>query len=543
MKKSIFAAFKIEKLNLMKRLFYVVVITATYIMNVSAQKLEDGIMQLENENYGDAMKTFIKLNVMDPKNTIYQYYIGEVNYALENYEGARTAFNKGLEVSSKCDACRVGLAKLDLDNGNFQEAKKQIDAALKGNSKNHFIHALAGDAYLKSKNPRAIDALPLLVKARDIDPSVAKYWIKLGDAYFLNNDLGNAMNSYETAVKKDKNDPETYVKMARIWSSSKQYDLAIDRLEASSKISPNYALAYKELIELYIRAGKYDKVLPVLEKYVALAGSDIDAKVRLTKFLCFQAKDYPRAIEEGKKILVTNPEQYSVHRWLAWSYFESGKFQEAFDQSKLLFDAIEKDPARKSYSSDYEYYAKAAANIKRMDIADAMYAKLIEKDSTRSEEIYGMLAKSNYDNKNYKDAILWYDKKNAIKPLSNTELYYNALALYYESRYAESDAVFAKVVEKTPNYAQGWLMRARCANGIDPDGIQFLAKPFYEKYIEFASVDREKNKKNLIEANKYIGYYYVKQNDKANAKLYFEQVTSLDPADQEAVNNLTILNK
>ncbi|MBK7224677.1 MAG: hypothetical protein IPH96_04335, partial [Saprospiraceae bacterium] len=60
---------------------------------------------------------------------------------------------------------------------------------------------------------------------------------------------------------------------------------------------------------------------------------------------------------------------------------------------------------------------------------------------------------------------------------------------------------------------------------------------------EFASVDREKNKKNLIEAYKYIGYYYVKQNDKANAKIYFEQVTSLDPTDQEAVSNLTILNK
>ena len=81
------------------------------------------------------------------------------------------------------------------------------------------------------------------------------------------------------------------------------------------------------------------------------------------------------------------------------------------------------------------------------------------------------------------------------------------------------------------------------SNGLDPDGIQFLSKPFYEKYIECASVDREKNKKNLIEAYKYIGYYYVKQNDKANAKIYFEQVTSLDPTDQEAVSNLTILNK
>ena len=124
----------------------------------------------------------------------------------------------------------------------------------------------------------------------------------------------------------------------------------------------------KELIELYIRANKYNKVLPVLEKYVSLAGSDIDAKVRLTKFLCFQAKDYDRAIEEGKKVIATNPEQYTVHRWLAWSYFESGKFQESFDQSKLLFEAIDKDPVRKSYPSDYEYYAKAAAKINRMDV-------------------------------------------------------------------------------------------------------------------------------------------------------------------------------
>ena len=152
MKKSIFAAFKIEKQNLMKRLFYVLVLSGTFIFNVSAQKLEDGIMQLENENYGDAMKTFIKLNVMDPKNTIYQYYIGEVNYALENYEGARTAYNKGLEVSSKCDACRVGLAKLDLDNGNLQEAKKQVDAALKGNSKNHFIHNLMTFSHFHNSN-------------------------------------------------------------------------------------------------------------------------------------------------------------------------------------------------------------------------------------------------------------------------------------------------------------------------------------------------------------------------------------------------------
>lgn len=46
-------------------------------------------MELENENYVAALSTFSKLNVNDPKNTIYHYYIGEVQYALENYEGAK----------------------------------------------------------------------------------------------------------------------------------------------------------------------------------------------------------------------------------------------------------------------------------------------------------------------------------------------------------------------------------------------------------------------------------------------------------------------
>lgn len=543
MKKINFVTFmKIQSKIYMKKIAFILALLGQFTI-AQSQTLEEGIMQLENENYGAAIATFTKLNVKDPKNTVYHYYLGEVLYASENYEGAQTAYAKGLEVSSKCDECRIGLAKLDLDNNKTIEAKKQVDAALKGNAKNHAIYALAGEAYLKSKNPKAKEALEYLSKARDINPAIAKYWIRLGDAYFMNNDLGNAMTSYETAVQKDKNDPETYVKMGRIWSSSKQYDLAIEKLENSAKLSPNYALAYKELIELYIRSNKYSKVLPVLEKYVALAGNDIDAKVRLTKFLCFQAKDYDRAIEEGKKVLALSPDQYTIHRWLAWSYYESNKPQDAFDQSKLLFDAIDKDPKRKSYPSDYEYYAKSAAKINKMDIAEQMYTKLLEKDSSRTDEIYGMLAKSNFDAKKYAPAITWYEKKNINKPLNNTELYYYGLALYYESKYAEAEAVFTKVLDKTPNYAQGWLMKARCTNGLDPDGIQFLSKANYEKYIEFASVDREKNKKNLIEAYKYIGYYYVKQNDKANAKIYFEQVTSLDPTDQEAVSNLTILNK
>lgn len=173
------------------------------------------------------------------------------------------------------------------------------------------------------------------------------------------------MTAYEVAVEKNKNEPETYVKMARIWNSSGKYELAIEKLENAVKLDANNALVYKELYESYIKSRNFSKVIPVLEKYVALAGDDIGAKVRLVKFLCFQAKDYERAIEEGNKIIKTNPEQYTINRWLAWSYAETNRAQESFNANKQLFDTAGKNPEIKLYASDYEYFGKASAKLKK----------------------------------------------------------------------------------------------------------------------------------------------------------------------------------
>ncbi len=515
------------------------------ILFVQAQTLQEGIKQFENENYSAALNTFSKLNTADPKNSIYAYYIGEVHYALENYEAAKSAYNTGLSVNSKCDECKIGLGKLEVDKKNLNEAKKLFDNALKGNSKNHSIIAMVGDAYLYNKNPQPTLALEYLTKARDLDPKVAKYWIHKGDANLLADDLGAAMTSYEVAVEKNKNEPETYIKMARIWNSSGKYELAIEKLESAIKIDPNYALAYKELYESYIKSRNFSKVIPVLEKYVALAGNDVGAKVRLVKFLCFQAKDYERAIEEGNKIIKSNPDEYTIYRWLAWSYAETGKSQESFDANKMLFKEVGKIADRKLYTSDYEYYGKAASKLKKMDTAEWAYNKVIELDSSRTYEIFGVLAKSYYDNKDYVNAEKYYLKKDAIKKLNNSDLYYLAQAQFQTEAYSRADSNFAKVLEITPNFSTAWIMRAKCNANLDPDNIHFLAKPYFEKYIELSEVDKNKDnvKKNLILSYKYLGVYYVNQNDNNNAKVYFAKVTELDPADQEALDALRILNK
>ncbi len=510
---------------------------------VNSQSLADGLKHLENENYQAALEIFQKLGNANPKNAEVCYYIGEVYYALEDYPKAKEAYSKGLVRQSKSYHNLIGIAKLALDNGDVKNAEKNINTALKGNGKNAAAQALVGTTYLYSKNPNVDKALFHLIKARDLNPKQAKYWIYLGDAYLKKGDNGNAMTSYETAVEKDRNDPETYVKMSRIWAASKQLPLAIEKLESAIELAPDYALAYKELYELLIRNRNYDKVIPILQKYVQLSGTDVDAKVRLVKFLCYQAKDYEKAVEEGTKLLATNPEQYTLHRWLAWSYFELGKYQESVAASSKLFEELASDKSRKAYPSDYEYYAKAAAKIGDWETAESNYKKLMDLNPEKQSDICAMLAKAYFDGKQYPKSISWYYKKSESAPLNSTELYYLGLAQYYSDQFASADSAFAKINEMTPSYAQGWLMRARVNNNIDPERKLFLAKPYYEKYIEIASSDFEKNKKNLIEAYEYIAYYYVANDDKIKAKSYYEMILSLDPANGQAASAIDVINK
>jgi tetratricopeptide (TPR) repeat protein len=155
-----------------------------------------------------------------------------------------------------------------------------------------------------------------------------------------------------------------------------------------------------------------------------------------------------------------------------------------------------------------------------------------------------MLAKGYFDVKNYPQAIKYYLQKGAEKPLSVADNYYLGLAYYYNDEDLKADSVFVKVLEVTPDYAPGWMMRARIGNRLDStDTKLYLPMVPYENYIKYASVDKEKNKKNLLEAYKYLAWYWVQNDDNAKAKSYFEEILLLDPTNQEAIDNLKLLKE
>lgn len=525
-----------------------------------AQTLQEGIKQLENENYAGALNTFQAVLKADPRNTDAYYWIGEVSYVQDNAAEAEKSYRKGLDQNAQCALCYVGVGKVELDKGNTMEAEKNFARAIGVNKKNARSYGHVGDAYLYSKKPDYNKAIEFLRKARDMDPSVATFWAHLGEANDKAGNSGDAMTAYERAVELDPSNSEAYIRMARIWRAAKQPTLAIDLLKKAIEMDPNDARPIKDLYEIYISTREFEKVVPLLEKYVTLIGSDVDAKVRLVKFLTFQAKDYDRAIEEGEKLIKLYPDQYTLHRWLAWAYAGKARqmeetkttdsiqlvkirelWQKSYEHSRTLFSEIGKNSERKAFPEDYDYWATGAFKTGLLDTAAHIYRKYIEFQPERANEIYGALAKTYFDSTRYDQAINYYLRKAEGKPLSNVDDYYLALSYYQTEQYELSDSAFARVLAVTPDFATAHLYRARIGIALDPETTQYLAYPHYEKYVELAQADPVTNKRNLLTAYNYLAAYYVHHDDVPKAEALYEEMLKLDPDNEIAKTSLAAI--
>lgn len=500
----------------MKKLFFAYILSFFAVAAVAQPSLQEGIRHLENENYKGALDIFNAIAKADPRNGTVYYYIGEVSYVQDNPAEAEKAYKKGLSINPQCAECKVGIGKIALDKGDKSAATENFESAARLDKKNANTFALIGESYLSSKNPDAQQAIKYFGEARDMNTKVARYWARLGDAYKMSGDNGEAMTHFETAVEKDPNNTAAYISMARIWAAAKQYDLAIEKLNTAIKLSPDDAPPYKDLIELYIQTGEYDKVTPLLTKYTTLTGTDVDAKVRLVKFLTFQAKDYDRAIQEGEALLKTNPEQYTLHRWLAWAYGEKGMAQESYDHSVKLFDAIEKNKdERKAFTSDYDYWAKAAMKLGNLDEAAHVYRKYIEFEPSKAMDIYTQLAEAYYKAKNYEQAIAYYERRNELKALTNAEEYSYGISLWQADRILEADSSFARAIVISPDWTAPYIMRAKMAIILDStETKRFLAKDMYVLYLDKVNLitdaaTKDKQKKNIIDASIYLAGFWI----------------------------------
>jgi tetratricopeptide (TPR) repeat protein len=501
-----------------------------FALSVQAQTLQSAIKLTENEQFETASRQFSTLLKSQPENGDIYYFWGDNYFKSEEQDSARWYFQKGIEVAPTNPLNYAGLGKIYLHEKKAAEAQAQFDKAQKlANPKEAKVLVKIAEAWIKSPEKDLEKAATLLIMAQKLEPKNPEVFIMMGDMYLEKADGNNAIEQYNKARDLDKTSVKAILRQGQLYGRSKNYNLALEKYKEAEAIDPNFAPAYREQGELYFLSKKYDIAKQKYEKYLDLSGNLPSAQTRYGSFL-FLNKEYEKAIEQLNIVLKSDTSKNNLNRLLGYSYFEVGDFEKGTRYMNRFFARAAKENTR-LLSSDFEYRAKLLSKTGNDSLAIIDYEKVLEMEPERLE-IYSELAALSTKAKKYDKTIYYYNKKVEAGKANGNDWFYLGRAYYNTKNFAMADSSFKQLTLVQPTLPVGYLWRAKASIQIDPESKEWLAKPHYEAFIE-KTTDPSKSVKDLIEAHKYLGFYYFKNNEKEKAKEEFLAVKELDPNDEQ----------
>lgn len=489
---------------------------------------------LEKEQPSKVMPALQKAVGDNPEN---QYYLGLGHILTGDLDKAMEIFEKGIANDRKDPLPVAGKGHVKILQKKHAEGKALLAEAADMNRKKTAAQWKAiGRAYL-SDTKFLLDAISALENAKQLDNGDPVTHVLLGDAYLLQNDGGKSVSSYERAVSADPNWATPLYKIAKVYQRSNNKEIVMNNLNRAVEVDPQYAPAWMELGEVYYKEKKASKAVDAYEKYLSISENPGDAKYQLG-FFYMMDKNYQKATEIFGEVLKDRNASPTALKFYAFALMEQGKDEEA---EKILSQFFQTAEPKDIKASDYATYGKLLLKLKKDSLANDVFVKGIELDTAFQEmEIRELHAKTYYDRKKYDKAVEAYEdlieaKKKAEMPPSAYDMFYLGHANYVNGDYIEADSAFTKLSEMQPNSTLGFLYAAKARAQHDSTGTSGVAIPMYEKFVEIALEDPEKNKKELIDAYDYLGQFALhKSNDLTAATSYFRKILELDPANQRA---------
>ena len=521
-----------SQINFMKKIAFTFLCIAFFEVAVLAQSLKDAIKQTTNEQFETADASFKAIIQREPSNGENYFYYGENYFKNDNMEMAKAMYQTGIDVNATHPLCYVGLGKILWYNKNEQEAKTNFyKATTLSGSKNGTVLMEIAEVYINAENKNIPEAMNLLNQAAKLEPKNAEVYILMGDAFLEQQNGGEAIKNYEKATELNKASAAATLRIGKLYSRAKNYNLALDFYKKAIEIDASFAPAYREKAEIYYRAGRYQDAVAEYKKFLEL-NNNLSAKIRYTGFL-YQAKQYKDAITQGSEVFNKDSGNIYLYRYLGYSYYENAEYPKGLSKMESFFSKAGKE--LKIIQQDYEYYGKLLAKNGKDSLGLIALTKAADMDTSK-KDLYSDIGAAYFKMKKYPELINSYNTKIAasVKPSAN-DYFGLGRAYYFSKDFVNADSAFAKVIRSSPDYPAGYLWRGRVNSQQDPKNEKMLAKPYYEMYMsKVKPEDAEKNKKDLVEANTFIGVYYMKNKDFSTAKTYFKKVIELDPSNENA---------
>ncbi len=521
----------------------IVLIASVCMVNIAfGQSIPEGVTAMENDKLIKATQIFQSILKSAPKNAEVYYQLGKVYEMREYNDSAVMAFKKSFQIApgtlyGQLAQTRELLSAINVSDAVKKEliikAKKAADAGLGKD-----IPGLreAAYAFIQSKVTDANVALEYANKALLLDKKNALTLTTLGDIYTFINDGGKAASNYDYAIIYDATSVVPYHRLGVLYTQARSFTAAQENFNLAITKNPNYAPAHRDLGNLYYKAKKYEKAKESYKKYLELSETNIQTLTRYA-YVLFLKKDYDEALTTIGQVQQLDSSNIYLKRMLAYSYCEQNKPKEGLENIEKFLAKVDQN---RIITEDYEYYGKLLFKNGQDSLGVINIKKALSLDTTKTN-LYYDLGDMFYKGKKFALAADAYQTK-VIKSTNPTAADYFGLGRshYFNKNYVLADSAFVKLLKIKDNYALGYLYRGKCnsfINDKDPD----LTKPYYEKFLELAGTDPKTNKRDMIEAYKFMAFYNIQKEKSAVAKDFYNKVIVLDPEDKQAKEMLTKL--
>lgn len=546
---------------------------------IKAQDLEVVKKTIESEKFSDARKSLKNMIAISPDKGTNYFYLGQVYLKLEKQDSAKIYFEKGKTAKDAGHLNLIGLAHIDLINGNKTAAQTNIATSLTfAKKKNTEELIYISRAYLNADNPdfsKAVENAKLAVAS---DVKSARAYLVLGDAQLANKNINDAYVAYRSAYELDNTLYQAKIQLAVITRNAQAYPEAMKALKEITTLSPNYGPAYREMAETNLawafgnNSNFKEKIAAALDdykKYMSLTDTSVDSRMKFTDFLIL-TKDWKSVETEALAIQKMDKVNPRVLRYLGYASLENGNPEAAV---KALNEFILKSDIKKVKGRDYSYLGKAKLalasdangviiNLSKFEEALVDLVKASDLDSKLGSE-FSELGVKLYKQKSYLEAakVLELTLKNTgSKTYTLDNYYYGNSILYftmdktpevkskYTNEFEKANIAFGEVIKASPTTQDAYFSKAQLNRVYDTETSKKIAVTDYEGYINVvkakgeAEMAKELVKKNLASAYTFIGSAYS-ATDRVKAIESFENAAKINPTDKYVIESLSVLKK
>jgi tetratricopeptide (TPR) repeat protein len=237
-----------------------------------------------------------------------------VAFAQRGYlDAAEAAFLRAVSQDPRSALAHYSLGTLDLQKGNFADARNQLRLAVK--LKPDYLLSLNNLGVLAAQQRRFLEAGVYFQEVLKNDPNNLLAIENLAE---IDRDRGYAQQAHDLlarGLRVAPRDPDLNYKMGMLYAESRQNDLARKYLELAVQLRPNFPKAANNLGVLYLLTGHADLAVAIFRNAIA-ASPDYDQPYLNLARLYASAGKNQAAIKILRQLLARRPQHPLAEKML-----------------------------------------------------------------------------------------------------------------------------------------------------------------------------------------------------------------------------------